>query len=85
MTGENPNIRERYEALLIYFSCRCRPRWALALTLSSSSPCHRSSLGTSRGLVLMGGEYMAIPHKTVKTGYKAPNAYGAKAVFSGET
>jgi len=37
------------------------------------------------GLVRVGGELLAIPHRQARTGYKAPNAYGAKSTFSGET
>lgn len=36
-------------------------------------------------LTKMSGEIVAIPHNPEKTGYKAPNAYGAKPVFNGET
>uniref|UniRef100_A0A7S0WNU4 Uncharacterized protein n=1 Tax=Pyramimonas obovata TaxID=1411642 RepID=A0A7S0WNU4_9CHLO len=31
------------------------------------------------------GEVIAVCHPLQKTGYKAPNAYGAKAIFEGET
>jgi hypothetical protein len=33
----------------------------------------------------LGGELIAVPHAVNATGYKAPNAYGAKPVFLGET
>lgn len=47
-----------------------------------SAPC---PLGTAKLLVKQGGELVAVPHAVKKTGYKAPNAYGAKDIFNGET
>eukprot|EP00217_Crustomastix_stigmatica_P008655 CAMPEP_0183803456 /NCGR_PEP_ID=MMETSP0803_2-20130417/33020_1 /TAXON_ID=195967 /ORGANISM="Crustomastix stigmata, Strain CCMP3273" /LENGTH=196 /DNA_ID=CAMNT_0026048195 /DNA_START=37 /DNA_END=624 /DNA_ORIENTATION=- len=44
--------------------------------------CH---IGSARKLIRQGGELVAVAHPVKKTGYKAPNAYGAKAVFAGET
>lgn len=34
---------------------------------------------------MMAGEILVKPHETEKTGYKAPNAYGAKPLFFDET
>lgn len=44
-----------------------------------------SSLESAQGLIKVAGELVAVPHTSEKTGYKAKNAYGAKAVFTGET
>ncbi|GMH36398.1 hypothetical protein BSKO_04266 [Bryopsis sp. KO-2023] len=49
---------------------------------SGMRDCH---LASARGLIRVAGELVAIPHHIEKTGYKAKNSYGAKAVFSGET
>jgi len=43
------------------------------------------AIGSATKLVKQGGELVAIPYPTPKTGYKAANAYGAKTIFSGET
>lgn len=43
------------------------------------------ALRSAVGLVRIGGELVAMPHRTAKTGYKAPNAYGARSVFTGDT
>ena len=56
------------------------PRPPFPHTVRVSSP-----LGTAKGLVKQGGELVAVPHYIKPTGYKAPNAYGAKDIFSGET
>ena len=44
-----------------------------------------SNLGTGTYIFKSAGEIMVVPHKLKKTGYKAPNAYGARPLFSGET
>ena len=36
-------------------------------------------------MIRQGGELVAVPHYIKPTGFKAPNAYGAKDLFSGET
>jgi len=43
------------------------------------------AIGSAVKLIKQGGELVAIPHHVKPTGYKAPNAYGAKAIFSAET
>ncbi|DBA72785.1 hypothetical protein WJX79_005325 [Trebouxia sp. C0005] len=42
-------------------------------------------LGSGTVQFKMAGEVLVKPHESVKTGYKAPNAYGAKPIFSDET
>ena len=44
-----------------------------------------SPLGSGTVQFKMAGEVLVKPHESVKTGYKAPNAYGAKPIFSDET
>jgi len=43
------------------------------------------NVGSAVRLVKQGGELVAIPHYVKPSGYKAPNAYGAKAIFTGDT
>lgn len=38
-----------------------------------------------RQLIQTGGDVIAVTHPVPKTGYKAPNAYGARPVLQGET
>mmetsp|Transcript_8215 Transcript_8215/g.27297 ORF Transcript_8215/g.27297 Transcript_8215/m.27297 type:complete len:167 (-) Transcript_8215:821-1321(-) len=42
-------------------------------------------IGSAKALIKQGGELVAVAHKVPKTGYKANNAYGAKAIFQAET
>lgn len=42
-------------------------------------------MGSVQRLERRGGEIIAVPHDVPKTGYKAPNAYGARSVFQSET
>ncbi|GAQ82541.1 hypothetical protein KFL_001150020 [Klebsormidium nitens] len=42
-------------------------------------------LGSTQSLVRRGGDIIAIAHPLPKTGYKAPNAYGAKPIFQDAT
>ena len=56
---------------------RCPPR--------SSPFSSRSPLGTGTRLLRVGGELVVLPHRVKPTGFKAPNAYGSKVVFDGET
>ena len=44
-----------------------------------------SRTGSSAGVELRNGRLVAITHNIPKTGYKAPNSYGAKPRFCGET
>ena len=44
-----------------------------------------SPLGSGTLQFKMAGEILVKPHETEKTGYKAPNAYGAKPLFFDET
>lgn len=43
------------------------------------------NLNSAKRLQKQGGEWVAEPHQVPKTGYKAPNAYGATPVFDGMT
>jgi hypothetical protein len=45
----------------------------------------RSPLGSAIAVQKVSGELVAIAHPQNKTGFKNPNAYGAKPVFSSET
>lgn len=58
-------------------TARCPPR--------SSPFSSRSPLGTGTRLLRVGGELVVLPHRVKPTGFKAPNAYGSKVVFDGET
>jgi hypothetical protein len=44
-----------------------------------------STLGSARRLERRGGTLVAVPHVVTRTGFKAPDAPGASAVFSAET
>ena len=44
-----------------------------------------SPLGSGTVQFKMAGEILVKPHESAKTGYKAPNAYGARPIFSDET
>lgn len=44
-----------------------------------------SPLGSGTVQFKMAGEILVKPHEQPKTGYKAPNAYGARPIFSDET
>lgn len=50
-----------------------------------SLPSLLSNLNSARTLMRQGGEWVAEPHTVPKTGYKAPNSYGATPVFDGMT
>lgn len=52
--------------------------------LNRTSLC-RSPLGSALGLTRQAGELVAVAYSSPKTGYKNPNAYGARPVFNGET
>mmetsp|Transcript_37025 Transcript_37025/g.104540 ORF Transcript_37025/g.104540 Transcript_37025/m.104540 type:complete len:183 (+) Transcript_37025:189-737(+) len=45
----------------------------------------KCGLGSATGMVKMGGELVAYTYPQQKTGYKAPNAYGARPVFTSST
>uniref|UniRef100_A0A061SFA7 Uncharacterized protein n=1 Tax=Tetraselmis sp. GSL018 TaxID=582737 RepID=A0A061SFA7_9CHLO len=45
----------------------------------------KCGLESATGIAKMGGELVAYSYKQKKTGYKAPNAYGARPVFQGVT
>jgi len=51
----------------------------------TSKGMRKCGLGTGTGMVRMGGELVAYSFKQKKTGYKAPNAYGAKPTFPTDT
>lgn len=44
-----------------------------------------SPLGSGTVQFKVAGEILVKPHEQPKTGYKAPNAYGARPIFSDET
>ena len=44
-----------------------------------------SPLGSGTVQFKVAGEILVKPHEQPKTGYKAPNAYGAHPIFSDET
>eukprot|EP00877_Chromochloris_zofingiensis_P000226 jgi/Chrzof1/10203/Cz04g32170.t1 len=50
--------------------------------LAALRPC---PLGSALGLTRQAGELVAVAYSSPKTGYKNPNAYGARPVFNGET
>lgn len=50
-----------------------------------SSHAPNSPLGSAVGLTKMSGEIVAIAHPQKMTGFKNPNSYGSKPVFSQET
>jgi hypothetical protein len=44
-----------------------------------------STLGSAVGMTKLSGELVAVAHPQQRTGFKNPNSYGAKPVFSSET
>ena len=44
-----------------------------------------SPLGSGTVQFKVAGEILVKPHEQPKTGYKAPNAYGARPIFLDET
>jgi len=52
------------------------------MTTLTDSP---KRLGSVQRLERRGGQIIAVTHDVTKTGYKAPNAYGARSVFQSET